>query len=276
MSRVSQSMSAIDEASSQIGKIIKIIEEIAFQTNLLALNAAVEAARAGEQGKGFSVVAEEVRRLAQRSAQAARDTTELIENCVARTNEGTQVASSAAQVLTEVGGGANAVADLLKGISVNAAEQARGVEEIRDATARVDQVTQGNATCAKESASAAEELTCMAVSLKSQVAADLVALVEGESRGARRRMFVKRTQVEYTENDRVVRVPANTLDISATGVGLQSRKPLAPRTSCTIKVEDSFGETRLLKGRISRCQAGSSGNATVGVQFTSGPNPSGR
>jgi len=145
MGQLNQAMSAINESAGQIGKIIKVIEEIAFQTNLLALNAAVEAARAGEHGKGFAVVAEEVRNLAQRAADAARETTGLIEGSVTRAKEGTAVAESAAHALEGIASGVAGVAELLQGIAQASQEQARGVEQINTAVAQMDMGSQQNA-----------------------------------------------------------------------------------------------------------------------------------
>ena len=158
MTQLNAAMAAINDSAGKIGKIIKVIEEIAFQTNLLALNAAVEAARAGEHGKGFAVVAEEVRNLAQRSAGAAKDTTELIEDAVTRAKEGTGVADAAGKALQGIAIDIKQVSDLLSGITTGSNEQAQGVEQINLAVSQMDKVTQQNAAGSEESASAAEEL----------------------------------------------------------------------------------------------------------------------
>ena len=170
MDELNRAMAAINESSGQIGKIIKVIEEIAFQTNLLALNAAVEAARAGEHGKGFAVVAEEVRNLAQRAAGAARETTGLIEGSVGRAQTGTSVANSAAQALRSIVGDVATVADLLNGISRASGEQAQAVEQLNATVSQVDRITQQNAAGAEESASAAEQLRAQSEALNGIVA----------------------------------------------------------------------------------------------------------
>lgn len=181
MARLGKAMTAISDSSNEIGQIIKVIEGIAFQTNLLALNAAVEAARAGEHGKSFAVVAEEVRTLAQRSAQAARETNELILNCVARVQEGTKIAHEASSALGSIGDDARSVASLMQEITAFIDEQVHVVERIRTATVEIDKSTKDNAQSAESAAAAAEELTAMAVSIRNQVTGDLVFLVDGRS-----------------------------------------------------------------------------------------------
>jgi methyl-accepting chemotaxis protein len=152
-------MHEISDASRSISKIIKIIDEIAFQTNLLALNAAVEAARAGKHGKGFAIVAEEVRNLADRSAKAAKETEAMIEGAVKRIDEGASMAGRTAGALQEIVVAAGKVTDLVAEITAASNEQAQGIGQINQGLGHVDQVTQQNTSHAEESASAAEELT---------------------------------------------------------------------------------------------------------------------
>ena len=178
VAKLNEAMSAISESSGQISKIIKVIEEIAFQTNLLALNAAVEAARAGEHGKGFAVVADEVRNLAQRAAQAAKETNTLIEDSVNRSRQGTEVVGEVGNALTRIVEDVGKVTDLVKGISQASQEQAQGVEQVNTAVSQMDKVTQQNASGAEESAAAAEQLSAQAQAVKALVN-EMVTLVGG-------------------------------------------------------------------------------------------------
>ncbi|MCO6438231.1 MAG: DUF3365 domain-containing protein [Phycisphaerae bacterium] len=180
MAQLTTAMDGIDSSSSQISKIIKVIEEIAFQTNLLALNAAVEAARAGDHGKGFAVVAGEVRNLALRAAQAARETTTLIDASVQNAKQGTAVASAVGESLTTISSDVARIADLLDAINRGSREQASGVEQINTAVSQMNGVTQQNAAGAEESAAASEELSAQAASLMSMVD-HLAGMVNGES-----------------------------------------------------------------------------------------------
>ncbi len=159
-------MKEIDASGRSISKIIKTIDEIAFQTNLLALNAAVEAARAGKHGKGFAVVAEEVRNLAARCTQAARETAGIIETSVAKAENGTVIADRAGSALKEITEGVAQVTGLVEEIASAAQEQAQGVEQITAGLAQIEKVTQQSTASAEETASASEQLTGLVKQLR--------------------------------------------------------------------------------------------------------------
>jgi methyl-accepting chemotaxis protein len=172
------SMNEINTSSEKVSKIIKVIDEIAFQTNILALNAAVEAARAGEAGMGFAVVADEVRNLAQRCAQAAKDTASLIEESMANSRGGITKLDQVAEAIRSITEGAAKVKTLVDEVNLGSQEQARGIQQIAKAIVQMEQVTQKNAANAEESASASEELSGQAETMKG-IAGQLQALVGG-------------------------------------------------------------------------------------------------
>jgi methyl-accepting chemotaxis protein len=159
------SMNEINASSEKISRIIRVIDEIAFQTNILALNAAVEAARAGEAGMGFAVVADEVRNLAQRSAQAAKDTSALIEESIVRSQDGKLRLDEVANCVRKVVDNASRIKILAGEVHVGSQEQARGIEQIAKAVAQMQRVTQSTAASAEESASAGEEMSAQAAGL---------------------------------------------------------------------------------------------------------------
>ncbi len=179
MAQLTESMSEISKASEETQKIVKTIDEIAFQTNLLALNAAVEAARAGEAGAGFAVVADEVRNLAIRAAEAARNTSELIDDTSRRVQDGSSLVAQANEAFTEVAGASVKVGDIVGEIAAASNEQAQGVEQINNAVNEMDKVVQQNAASAEESASASEEMNAQAEQMQNMVL-ELVKLVEGQ------------------------------------------------------------------------------------------------
>ena len=170
VNQVVQTMKGINESSTKIADIISVIDGIAFQTNILALNAAVEAARAGEQGRGFAVVATEVRNLAQRSAEAAKQIKTLIDDSVTRVSQGTVLVDQAGTTMTEVVNSIRRVTDLMGEISAASEEQSQGVAQVGEAVTQMDQVTQQNAALVEEMAAAASSLNNQAAELVSAVA----------------------------------------------------------------------------------------------------------
>jgi methyl-accepting chemotaxis protein len=170
MKAMTDSMAAINHSSQEIAKIIKVIDDIAFQTNLLALNAAVEAARAGQHGRGFAVVAQEVRNLAERSAKAAKSTSELIEDSTRRVQEGVKITDDTAGSLKEIVQNVVKVKDLVGEIAAASDEQTKALGQINKAMNQVNQGTQSNSTQSEELASTADELGGLAGRLREEVA----------------------------------------------------------------------------------------------------------
>ncbi len=169
MSAMKAAMNDIKDSSSEVAKIVKDIDEIAFQTNILALNAAVEAARAGEAGMGFAVVADEVRNLAQRSAKSAKETASKIESAIAKSVSGVEISARVAQSFDQIAVKTREVDQYVAEIADASEEQSQGVSQINLAVSQMDQVTQSNAANAEESAAAAEELNAQAESVKDSV-----------------------------------------------------------------------------------------------------------
>jgi methyl-accepting chemotaxis protein len=223
MGQTSDAMERINEASGKIAKIIKVIEEIAFQTNLLALNAAVEAARAGEHGKGFAVVADEVRNLAQRSAQAANETAQLIQDTIERVKKGSALNEELGQSFGKVNESARQVASLVEQISSASQEQAKGIDQVNAAMGQMDQVVQQSAAGAEESASASEELSSQAQVLR-QTVDQLAALVGGNTQNTNANTFTS------MKNSKV----SNPSSLYAQSTSMPSKK------ACPVNPNDSL------------------------------------
>ncbi|SFR53739.1 methyl-accepting chemotaxis protein [Thiomicrospira sp. ALE5] len=170
MQQTIAAMNAIQESSHKISEIVSLIDGIAFQTNLLALNAAVEAARAGDHGRGFAVVAGEVRALAQKSAEAAKDIKALIDESVVRIDEGSKLASSSGDMLAEINNAIENVTSMIEHIGEASREQADGVNQVHQAVADIDQVTQQNAALVEETSAAAESMSEQAQELSRNMA----------------------------------------------------------------------------------------------------------
>jgi methyl-accepting chemotaxis protein len=196
-------MGDIKESSDKVAKIIKVIDEIAFQTNILALNAAVEAARAGEAGMGFAVVADEVRNLAQRCAQAAKDTASLIEESIARSNDGKVKVDHVAVAIRAITEESVKIKTLVDEVTLGSQHQTRDIEQIAKALTQMEQVTQQSAANAEESAAASEELTEQASTLM-QVAHQLAMLVGGmEQTGRGHAVHTTRRALRFSDKNLV-------------------------------------------------------------------------
>ncbi|MDR0304146.1 MAG: methyl-accepting chemotaxis protein, partial [Chitinispirillales bacterium] len=209
----------IQNSSNETAKILKDIDEIAFQTNLLALNAAVEAARAGEAGKGFAVVAEEVRNLAQRSAESAKKTAQLIESSQASSSRGVGLAEETSEAIGEITGVSNKIAMIVNEITIAAEEQARGVAQVNSAIGNMDQITQANAAGSEELAASSEELNSQSITMDDLVG-ELIGIIDGEEakitrarqhKSVNSRKLIKRPVTVIAHNPAKVKHESETL-----------------------------------------------------------------
>ncbi len=185
VTQMTQSIAEVTQSSEETGKIVKTIDEIAFQTNLLALNAAVEAARAGEAGAGFAVVADEVRNLAMRAAEAAKNTSSLIENTIATVRKSNQLTQMTRESFQENAAISDKIGNLINEIAAASQEQAQGISQISRAVAEMDKVVQQTAANAEESASASEEMNAQAIQMRGY-AEELARIITGRKQEVRR------------------------------------------------------------------------------------------
>jgi methyl-accepting chemotaxis protein/methyl-accepting chemotaxis protein-1 (serine sensor receptor) len=222
------SMSEINASSNKISKILKVIDEIAFQTNILALNAAVEAARAGEAGMGFAVVADEVRNLAQKCAQAAKDTAGLIDESIARTNEGASTLDQVAAAIHDVTDNERKVKVLVEEVNLSSQEQARGIEQISQAFVQIEQVTQKTAASAEESTVASQELNKQSEAI-TEIVRRLREMVGGNEEAA---------EAAVSHPTRLASVPARAL----AHVGGRSKYEPVKAGRDAFPLDDSFKE----------------------------------
>ncbi len=230
MKEMKMAMGAIQASSTEVSKIIKTIDEIAFQTNLLALNAAVEAARAGEAGLGFAVVAEEVRSLAQRSVQAARETSQKISDSMSKSEQGAKISEKVSKSLDEITGKVRQVDELIAEIAVASQEQSQGIDQVSRAVSDMDRVTQANAATAEQTSAAASELSNQADQMKG-VIRELTQMVNGGNPEAGLAAAAAAPSEEYAQVEhKVERKPVSHVSVS----NLKNRRPSAAKVSPSL------------------------------------------
>lgn len=228
MASLEKAMAEIEAASGETQKIIKTIDEIAFQTNLLALNAAVEAARAGEAGAGFAVVADEVRSLAMRAAEAARNTSKIIDETVQKVQTGHAAASLVSRSFAKVTESAVKIGELVAEIAAASGEQAEGIDQVNRAVAEMDKVVQRNAANAEESASASEELSAQAALVREYVQqlAQVVGIVTDAVRAKTQELDLQESQG-----------PSEDFQLEKKGLGPEAEAPKTLRPQKPVATE---------------------------------------
>ncbi len=241
MDEMVSAMEEISQASEDTSKIIKTIDEIAFQTNLLALNAAVEAARAGEAGAGFAVVADEVRNLAMRAADAARDTSGLIEKTVAKVQGGKELLTNTNDAFSAMSESQAKVSHLVSEISAASRELAQGIDQVNKATSEMDKVVQQNAANAEESASASEELSAQSTQMK-----DYVNGIEFIIFGTGQQVAINRTAKPAMAQPKAKSFSQQTLKRPAPAKTEQRALPQAPPPAVEKKKEDNVNPAEVI------------------------------
>jgi len=234
--RMAEAMDRIKSSSDETAKILRTIDEIAFQTNLLALNAAVEAARAGDAGRGFAVVAEEVRALAQRSAQAARDTAKLIDEAQRNAQDGVTVGEAVGETLTNIATAAEKLGSLVEEVAAATRQQSQGIQQITTSIAQMDKVTQSAAASSEETASASQELSAQAKELDSMVG-ELVLMVKGNKEEHRAKKTAK-TWFADKQKRGLPEAPVRRLALTSRTAGPSPARIVKPSDLVTVDESD--------------------------------------